>query len=51
MCKIFNSVATATLQQQLPVFDQYAILSDGDIGGASRDILKNITYDIRKNGR
>ena len=51
MCNIFNTVATASLQQQLPVFDQYAILSDGDIAGASRDILKNTTYDIKKNQR
>jgi hypothetical protein len=51
MCNIFNSVATASLQQQLPVFDQYAIQSDGNIADANRDVLKNTTYDINKNQR
>ena len=51
MCNIFNSVATAPPRYQLTVLDQYAIQSDGDIAGENRDLLKNITYDINKNGR
>ncbi len=51
MCDVFNSVATAPVQQQLPVFDQFALMSDGDIGTYNRDFLRNITYDIDKNMR
>ena len=51
MCNVFNSIATAPVKQQLPVFDQFAIQSDGDIGSYNRDVLGNITYDINKNGR
>ena len=51
MCDIFMSVIDASPQQQLPVFDQFAIKSDGDIGSYNRDYLKNTTYDINKNMR
>jgi hypothetical protein len=51
MCNVFNSIATAPVKQQLPVFDQFAIQSDGDIGSYNRDVLRNITYDINSNGR
>jgi len=51
MCNVFNSIAFAPVKQQLPVFDQFAIQSDGDIGEYNRDFLKNVTYDINKNQR
>jgi len=51
MCNVFNSIATAPVKQQLPVFDQFAIQSDGDIGAYNRDVLRNITYDINNNAR
>lgn len=51
MCDVFNSVATASLEQQLPVFDQFALMSDGDIGTYNRDFLRNITVDTDKNMR
>ena len=39
MCNLFNSVSTATIQQILPVFNQFAVQSGMDINDSSRTVL------------